>query len=169
MPRIWPLKSGDSSMLLANEIVDAIGRVQQVTGDLRRDRCGRSGTRTAPAGRRRARPWKREKSMLLAVEPRRRAGLQPAPLEAERLQRLREIARRRLAGAAGRPLLRPDVDQPVEERAGRDDQRAAAEALAVFELEPADAPVLATECGPALPKIHSMFGSASSAARTHAL
>ena len=63
--------------------------------------------------------------MLSAIEPRRRAGLQPAPREAERLQRLREIARRRLAGAARRPLLAADVNQAVEERAGGDDERVA--------------------------------------------
>ena len=44
----------------------------------------------------------------------------------KRLQRLGEIARRRLAGAARGPLLRPDVNQAVQEGAGRDDQRVAA-------------------------------------------
>ena len=62
----------------------------------------------------------------VAIEPRRRAGLQAAPLEAERLQRLGQLARGRLAGAARRLLLRPDVNQAVQKRAGRDDQRAAA-------------------------------------------
>ena len=56
-------------------------------------------------------------------------GLQPAPAEPEGLQRLRQAVRRRLAGAPGRPLLAPDVDQAVEERAGRDDQRPAAQML----------------------------------------
>ena len=59
-------------------------------------------------------------------EPRRRAGLQSAPREAKRLERFREIARRRLARSTGRPLLAPDVNQPVEERPGRDHQRIAA-------------------------------------------
>ena len=35
-----------------------------------------------------------------AIEPRRRAGLQPPALEPERLQRFGELARRRFAGAA---------------------------------------------------------------------
>ena len=40
-------------------------------------------------------------------------------------ERVRQLARRRLAGAAGRTLLVADVHEPVEERAGRDDERAA--------------------------------------------
>ena len=80
--------------------------------------------------------------MLVAIEPRRRAGLQPAPLEAERLQRLGELARRRLAGAAGRMLLGADVDQAVQKRAGRDDERRARVRVAVLDREPGDAAVL---------------------------
>ena len=78
-------------------------------------------------------------------------------------ERLGELARRRLAGAARRPLLRPDVDQAVEERAGRDDERRGSEALAVLELETRSRRRHPTRMRPALPKIQSMFGTASSA------
>ena len=66
--------------------------------------------------------------MLRRSQPRRRAGLQSPPLEAERLERLRELARRRLAGASRRTLLGADVNQAVEKRAGRHDERLAARA-----------------------------------------
>ena len=91
------------------------------------------------------------KSMLARSEPGRRPRLQPSPPEAERLQRLGQRLRRRLSGTARRPLFRPDVNQTVEERPGRDDQRCAGEALTVFELEAGDAPVL-DEIRPALPR-----------------
>ena len=78
----------------------------------------------------------------LAIEPRRRPGLQPAPLEAERLQRFGEVARRRLAGASRRVLLGADVNQPVQERAGRDDERAARVRIAVLQRQSDDAAVL---------------------------
>ena len=73
--------------------------------------------------RRRPRATWRSKSMLGAIEPRRRPGFRRPHSKSERLQRLGEIARRRLAGATGRMLLRPDVNQTVQKRAGRDDQR----------------------------------------------
>src|SRR5207244_10200553 len=72
----------------------------------------------------------------------RRACFQPAPRKAERLERLGEIARRRLAGAPGGALLAPDVNESVEERPRRDDERVAAIDVAVLEREPRDAAVL---------------------------
>ena len=68
-------------------------------------------------------------------------------LEAERLQRLGELARRRLAGAACRMLLRADVDQPVQERSGRHDERRHAYAIAVLHRQPDDPAVLDRESG----------------------
>src|SRR6266496_2421121 len=59
----------------------------------------------------------------IAIETRRRAGLQPSPLEPVRLERLREIRRRRFPDATRRPLLSTYMDQAVQERAGGDDQR----------------------------------------------
>src|SRR5207247_1510039 len=78
----------------------------------------------------------------VAIEPRRRPRLQPAPLEAERLQRLGELARRRLARAAGGMLLRSDVHEAVEKRAGGDDQRCARVRVAILERKAGDASVL---------------------------
>ena len=65
-------------------------------------------------------------------------GLEPAPREADRLDRFSQIARRRLPRAPGRPLLAADVDQAVQKRAGRDDERAARR-LAHLELKSGDA------------------------------
>ena len=80
--------------------------------------------------------------MLRAIEARRRSGLQPAPLEPERLQRLGEIATT-AARRRGRPAAaRADVNQTVQERAGRDDERTAAERIAVLQREADDAAVL---------------------------
>ena len=61
-----------------------------------------------------------------AVEPRRRAGLEPAERKAEPLQRARKPERRRLADPAGRRLLLADMDQPAQERAGGQHHGAAA-------------------------------------------
>ena len=144
----------------ANEVVDAIGGVEQMTGDLRSGRSGRSGTRTAPAARRRVPRAKRDKSMLRSRQPRRRAGLQPAPREAEALQRLGQLMRRRLAGAAGRPLLGADVDQAVQERAGRDDQRATAVSSRRLPARDRRLGRRSVRMRPALPMIQAMFGSA---------
>src|SRR5258706_11723139 len=51
----------------------------------------------------------------VAMETRRRAGLEPAALEAELREALAERARRMLADAPARDLARADVDQAVEE------------------------------------------------------
>jgi len=75
----------------------------------------------------------------LAIEPRRRAGLQTPHLEAQGTKRLGEIARRRLAVASGRTLLAADVNQSVEECAGRDDERIALMLATVFHRDSDDA------------------------------
>src|SRR3981189_3191332 len=50
----------------------------------------------------------------LAVEPRRRAGLQPAEREAAMPQRMRQAERGRLADSSGRDLLFADMDEAAE-------------------------------------------------------
>src|SRR5207302_11074644 len=77
-----------------------------------------------------------------SIEPRRRARLQASPLEAATLERRREIMRRRFAGAAGRTLLRTDMNEPAEKRPGRDHHRVARICVAVFHREADDAIVL---------------------------
>ena len=62
-----------------------------------------------------------------AIEPRRRAGLQPAERKADAFKRLRQPERRRLADPAGRDLLLADMDQAAQERAGGQHHRAGAE------------------------------------------
>ena len=66
-----------------------------------------------------------------AVEPRRRAGLQPAERKAEPLQRQRQPDRRRLADPAGRRLALADMDQAAQKRAGGQHHGAAGELAAV--------------------------------------
>ena len=152
-------------MFAAHDIAHAIVGVQQIAGDLLDvDRLGEKRKRH----RRVVALLERETPVADAaieidaapIEPRRRAGLEPAPREPERLQRLRQLARRRLAGAAGGMLLAADVDQPVEERAGRDDERAARVRSPSSSASPTTRPC-STRMRPALPKIHSMFGSRS--------
>ena len=48
------------------------------------------------------------------------------------------------SGTARRPLFAPDVHQPVEERAGRDDERLAAETAPILELQ--DRRILPSSC-----------------------
>ena len=93
-------------MLRANEIVNALGRVQQVTGDLRPiDRVGQERER-APADRRPSLLGRtREKSMLLRWS---RGGVPVFSRPHSKpndFKRFRELTRRRLARPAGRPLL----------------------------------------------------------------
>ena len=61
-----------------------------------------------------------------AVEPRRRAGLQPAERKPKPLERRDKPSRRRLADPAGRRLLLADMDQAAQERAGGQNHRAGA-------------------------------------------
>ena len=70
-----------------------------------------------------------------AVEPRRRAGLQPAEREAEPLERARKPDGGRLADPAGRRLLLADMDQAAQERAGGQHHGAAGKFAAVGQRE----------------------------------
>ena len=70
-----------------------------------------------------------------AVEPRRRAGLEPAERKAEPLQRQRQPDRRRLADPAGRRLPLADMDQAAQERAGGQHHGAAGELAAVGQAD----------------------------------
>ena len=79
------------------------------------------------------------------VEPRRRAGLQPAEREAGRVQRIRQFDRRLVADPAGRRALFAEMDHPLEEGAGGDDQRRAGQLPAVGEFEAADRAVVDDE------------------------
>src|SRR5207244_9973765 len=76
------------------------------------------------------------------VEPWGSAGLQAAPGESERLERLREIARRRFTGAAGRLPIAADVHETVEEGSGRHDQRIARVRVTVLHPQSDNPPVL---------------------------
>ena len=76
-----------------------------------------------------------------AVEPRRRAGLEPPERKAEAGEGLRQAERRRFADPARRDLLLADMDEAVEKRAGRQHHPAGREPPAVAEHEPADPPV----------------------------
>ena len=124
----------------AHELVDAIGGVKQVT---RRDVLRRFGGHERERNRRVIAVFHVEHTALdafvkvdrLSSEPRRRSGLQSAPAEAQFLDGFGQIARWRLAGAARGPLFTPNVNQTVEERAGRDDERLAAETAPILELQ----------------------------------
>jgi hypothetical protein len=63
-----------------------------------------------------------------AVQPRRRAGLEPALRQLEFLQPRRQADRRRVAGTTAGMVLEPDMDLAVEEGAGRQHHRAGAKA-----------------------------------------
>ena len=127
--------------VLAHQRVHALRRVHQVTGNLRTiDRAAqkREGhRRIVPALLREAREVD-----AAPVQSRRRAGLQTSPGEAERLQRLREITRRRLTRAPRGLLIAADVHQPVEERTGGHDERIAPVDIAVLHRESGDLAVL---------------------------
>jgi hypothetical protein len=73
-----------------------------------------------------------------AIETGWRARLQAAVFEPERFQRFSEFTRRRFSRPAGWTLLGADMHQTVEERAGGDDQRAAAVPIAVLHRQTAD-------------------------------
>ena len=76
-----------------------------------------------------------------AVEPRRRAGLEPAERKSEPLERRDRPDRRRLADPSGRGLAFADMDQAAQERAGGEHHGPCPELAAVRELEPGDPPV----------------------------
>ena len=159
MPRICPLNSGDWSMFRANEIVNALGRVKQVTRDLRPiDRVGQERERHRRIDRRAAsREHARSRCCLRwslgGVPVFRRPHSKPNDFE-----RFREFARRRFPRPSGRALLAPDMDQAIQKCAGRDDKRAAGEALdrppsQAGDAEPSDRIL------PARPKIQWRRGS----------
>src|SRR5690606_33109264 len=117
-----------------HQLVDTVVRVEDVADDLvPLDRVGAKRERY----RRIIAELRFEPAEIngLPVQTWGRAGLQPAPPEAVRLQRFREISRRWFAGPSRRTLFRSDVDQPVEEGTGRDDQRPAAEKRPVGQLQ----------------------------------
>jgi hypothetical protein len=69
----------------------------------------------------------------LAVKARGRACLQPAHPESKRPQRLRECDRRWLTVSPSGRLFTADMDDPIQKRARRDDQRPAAYPPAILE------------------------------------
>ena len=154
-------------MFAAHEIAHPIVRVKQIAVDLRRDRCARSETRTGPADRRRARRRTRPRDTWRSKSMLSRSSRGGVPVfsrphsKPERLQRFRELARRRLAGPSGRTLLRADVNQAVQERSGRDDERAAAVRVALLHARARRSrPCSTSRSGRPCPISHSMFGSA---------
>src|SRR6185503_11095859 len=68
----------------------------------------------------------------LTIQARRRSGLQTPPLETHGFERLGQFAGRRFAGSPGRVLFGTDVNEAIEERAGRHDQRRARVGIAVL-------------------------------------
>jgi hypothetical protein len=75
-----------------------------------------------------------------AVEPRRCAGLEPPERETVARECLRQAKRRLFANAPRRDLLTADMNQAVEEGAGRQHDPPRREAPAVTQHEPADMP-----------------------------
>ena len=71
-----------------------------------------------------------------AVEPRRRAGLEPPQRKPARRKRPRQPERRRLADPAGRDLLRADMDEAAEKRAGGQHHPAGGDLAPVAETTP---------------------------------
>ena len=74
-----------------------------------------------------------------AVEPRRRAGLQPAERKADIFQRARQSERRRFADAAGGNLFFADMDQAAQKRSGGEHHGAGANLPAVGKFDAAHA------------------------------
>ena len=160
-------------MSAPNQLVHAIGRVQQVTDGLVRRRLG-GGERERD--RLRVAMFHVEHSAIDAIfevdrlprEPRRRSRLQPSPPKTERLDGFGQISRRRLIRTASRPLLAADVNQAIQKRPGRDHERLAAETAPVFELEAANLAAIRAESARRGPESSEYSARASSAARTHA-
>src|ERR1051325_11369138 len=65
-------------------------------------------------------------------------GLQATHLEAVLSKRLGQLRRGRLAVTPRRSLFAADVDQSIQERSGRDDERTAFVTVAVLHREPDD-------------------------------
>ena len=79
--------------------------------------------------------------MVRAVEPRRRAGLQPPQRKAGALERGRQADRRRLADPARWPVLLAEMDQAAQEGAGGDDDGAGRKLAAVGQANAGDAAI----------------------------
>ena len=71
-----------------------------------------------------------------AVEARRRPGLEPREGEPGRVETARKRHRGLIAEAPGRRALVAEMDHSAKERAGGQDDRAAADCAAVGELDP---------------------------------
>ena len=154
----------------ANELVHPCRRVQRVAGDLlpvdaigrERERHGRV---VARPGARSARSRCSRRSSRGGVPVLSRPQRKP-----QRLQRFGQLVRRRLAGAARRPLLVADVDQAVQERAGRDHQRAATQdAPPSSSASPATRPSVDERSARPCRESSGSWLSLRSASRTHAL
>src|SRR5262245_37008108 len=74
-----------------------------------------------------------------AIEPRGRACLHPPPGKPKTLERLGELARRRLICPARSALVPANVNQSIQEGARCEDERAAAKRVAVFHRQSDDA------------------------------
>ena len=77
-----------------------------------------------------------------AVQARTGAGLKPPDTEAQLRQMLAETHRGEIAGAARRVILKPDMDQAFEERAGGQDHAFGLENLADLRFDAAHAAIL---------------------------
>src|SRR5207248_10532422 len=112
-----PVEERGLGNVIAHQRMHPIRRVDDVAGNLfARDRAGheREGH-----GRVVAALFDEAREIDAApVQTRWRARLQTPPAEAERLQRFGEIVRGWLAGPSRGPLLRTDVNEAVEKRAG---------------------------------------------------
>ena len=114
----------------ADHLMGRVGRACDVAGDLavrdaRRERRERLGRVVAVLNV--------EAGIVdgASVEPWRRAGLQAAERKPGGFETARQAERRRLSGAARRDLALADMDQAAQEGAGRQHDRAGAEAAAV--------------------------------------
>ena len=77
-------------------------------------------------------------SIVAPVEPRRRAGLEPAEGEACAEQARGKLLRRRLADPAGRNALGADMDHAAQKSAGGQHQGAGRQVAPVGQDEPGD-------------------------------
>ena len=135
---------GGPVRVVAHDGMSRRGRAGDVAGDLRRrDRRGERGKRLGRivAGLN----LERAPVDARAIEARRRPGLQPAEREAGRVHAAGERDRRRVAEPAGRRPLIAEMDHAAQERAGREDERAAGEPAPVGEFERRDPAVAALE------------------------
>ena len=127
---------------------DVMGRragIGDVAGDLRRRNPvgqGRERHRRIVAGL----DFERRPVDGFAVEPRRRAGLEPPERETAGAEGFRQTAGRRLADPPGRNLLLADMDKPVEKRTGGQHDAGRADDRPVREHHPGDMAAAAARC-----------------------